>query len=60
MRRKPPYIPESYDLFLRRKWLALTALLGAVAVLALLSLTTGSSGLSLGQVLATFAGQGTD
>ena len=60
MRRKPPYIPESYDLFLRQKWLALTALLGAVAVLALLSLTTGSSGLSLGQVLATFAGQGTD
>ena len=52
--------PAGYDLFLRRKWLFLAALLGLLAVLVLVCLTTGSSGLSLGQVLATVLGRGTD
>ena len=52
--------PAGYDLFLRRKWLFLAALLGLLAALVLVCLTTGSSGLSLGQVVATFLGRGTD
>ena len=50
----------SYDLFLRRKWLVLAVLLGVLAVLTLISLTTGSSGMTLGQVLATVLGRGTE
>lgn len=60
MHHKERTVPASYDLFLRRKWLTLAVLLVILVLLVLFSLTTGSSGLSLGQVLATFGGQGTD
>ena len=52
--------PDSYNRFLRRKWI-LTALLAAcLVVMALISLTTGSSGITIGQVLETLFGGGTD
>jgi iron complex transport system permease protein len=54
----PAYVPESYDLFMRRKYLALVILLAVLVGLVLFSLTTGSSGLTLGQVLETLAGKG--
>lgn len=49
----------SYDLFLRRKWTALAALLAVLIALVLFSLTTGSSGITLRQVLETVLGRGT-
>ncbi len=58
MRREP--VPADYARFLRRKWLVLAVLAALLAALALLTLTTGSSGLTPGQVLATFLGRGTD
>jgi iron complex transport system permease protein len=58
---KPKVVPpESYDRFLRRKWLFLLALAAALVVLALTAMTTGSSGLSLGEVLAALTGRGSD
>ena len=48
-----------YDLLLRRKWLTMAALACLLASLVLVSLTTGSSGLTLGTVLETLAGGGT-
>ena len=60
MRHKERTVPASYDLFLRRKRLTLAALLVILVLLARVSLTTGSSGMSLGQVLSTFLGRGTD
>ena len=48
-----------YDLLLRRKWLTMAALACLLAALVLVSLTTGSSGLTLGTVLETLAGGGT-
>ena len=54
----PASAPESYDLFLRRKYLALGILLAVLVGLMLFSLTTGSSGLTLGQVLETLTGSG--
>ena len=52
--------PESYDRFLRRKWLFLLALAAALVILALTAMTTGSSGLSLREVLAALAGRGSE
>ena len=48
-----------YNLLLRRKWLAMAALACLLAALVLVSLTTGSSGLTLGTVLETLLGGGT-
>ena len=42
-----------YDLLLRRKWLTLAALACLLATLVLVSLTTGSSALTLGTALDT-------
>ena len=44
MGHKPMETPESYDLFLRRKYLLLLALLAILAAAVLFALTTGSSG----------------
>ena len=49
----------SYARFHRRKWLALAALLAGLIAVALFSLTTGSSGITLGQVLEAVLGRGT-
>lgn len=51
--------PDSYRLFLRRKRLVTLVLLAAVLAAALLSLTTGSAGLSLVELADTLAGGGT-
>ena len=51
--------PDSYRLFLRRKRLVTLVLLAAVLAAALLSLTTGSAGLSLAELADTLAGGGT-
>lgn len=60
MGHKPMETPESYDLFLRRKYLLLLALLAILAAAVLFALTTGSSGMSLGQVVGTLLGRGTE
>ena len=49
----------AYDLFLRRKWVVLAVLLAALVGLVLFSLTTGSSGITLADVLETLVGRGT-
>ena len=54
MGHKPMETPESYDLFLRRKYLLLLTLLAILAAAVLFALTTGSSGMSLGQVVGTY------
>lgn len=51
--------PEDYGRLLRRRWLTLAVLTAVLAGLALFSLTTGSSGLSLGEVVRALAGRGT-
>ena len=51
--------PDSYRLFLRRKYLALLLLLAAVVLAVLVTLTTGSAGLSLAELAETLAGGGT-
>ena len=56
---RPDAAPGAYDLFLRRKWVALAVLLAALVGLVLFSLTTGSSGITLTDVLETLVGRGT-
>lgn len=51
--------PEDYGRLLRRRWLTLAVLTAVLAGLALFSLTTGSSGLSLGEVVRALIGRGT-
>lgn len=51
--------PEDYGRLLRRRWLTLAVMTAVLAGLALFSLTTGSSGLSLGEVVRALAGRGT-
>ena len=46
--------PDSYRLFLRRKRLVTLVLLTAVLTAALLSLTSGSAGLSLAELADTY------
>ena len=52
-------ILESYDLFLRRKRLALLILLSVLAALMLFAAASGSSGITVSQVLETVLGRGT-
>lgn len=52
-------LPDSYRLFLRRKYLVSLILLAAAVAAALFSLTTGSAGLSLAELAETMAGRGT-
>ena len=48
----------AYRQYIRRKWLVLLAMVLLVIVCALTSLMTGSSGLTLGEVLLALAGKG--
>lgn len=59
-RRGPSAAPPGhYDRFLRRKYLALVILLGVLILLVMISLTTGSSGITMRQVIGSFLGRGT-
>ena len=51
--------PEAYGRLLRRRWLTLAVLAAVLAGLALFSLTTGSSGLTPGDVVRALTGRGT-
>lgn len=53
-------MPAAYDRLLRRRWLTLTVLALLVGALVLVSLTTGSSALTAGDLLEALLGRGTD
>ncbi len=53
-------MPAAYGRLLRRRWLTLTVLALLVGALVLVSLTTGSSALTAGDLLEALLGRGTD
>ena len=59
MKRDWTALPADYTRLLRRRWLTLAVLTAVLAGLVLFSLTSGSSGLTVGQVIHTLLGRGT-
>ena len=53
-------MPAAYGRLLRRRWLTLAVLALLVGALVLVSLTTGSSALTAGDLLEALLGRGTD
>lgn len=58
MKRDRAALPAEYTRLLRRRWLTLAVLTAVLAGLVLFSLTSGSSGLTVGQVIHTLLGRG--
>ena len=52
-------IQDSYSRYIYRKWLVLLALLVILLISGVFSISVGSSGLSMGQILAVIFGNGT-
>ena len=50
---------NSYVKYIKRKWLVLISLISLLIVIAIYSMTVGSSGLSISDIIKTLGGQGT-